>query len=137
MVSGFVFTNNLTGHGPYGIIASARAPGNDSIRNNLLWACPEANEELMVEALRKAAAEFVLSLPDGLDTVVGDSGLRLSGGERQRIALARAFLKRPCLLILDEATSALDTENEAKIRTAIERIHGDLALLTVDRPTLG
>ena len=104
---------------------------HDSIRNNLLWACPEANEELMVEALRKAAAEFVLSLPDGLDTVVGDSGLRLSGGERQRIALARAFLKRPCLLILDEATSALDTENEAKIRTAIERIHGDLTVILI------
>lgn len=104
---------------------------HDTIRSNLRWACPDTSESEMIEALRKAAAEFVLDLPDGLSTVVGDGGLRLSGGERQRIALARAFLRRPSLLILDEATSALDTDNETRIRAAIEQVHGDLTVVII------
>ena len=88
--------------------------------------------------MRQAAADFVIALPDGLDTVVGDAGQRLSGGERQRLALARALLQRPALLILDEATSALDTANEARIRAAIEQLHGDLTVLIIGHrlPTL-
>ncbi len=111
---------------------------NDSIRNNLLWGHPEATEAGMSEALKHAAADFVFSLPTGLDTVVGDGGVRLSGGERQRIALARALLNRPSLLILDEATSALDLENEARVRQAIENLHGDLTVVIIGHrlPTL-
>ncbi len=103
----------------------------DSIRQNLLWANPEASEADILRALEQSSAQFVYSLPQGLDTIVGDNGLRLSGGERQRIALARALLKRPSLLILDEATSALDIENEAKIRQAIEQLHGDLTVVII------
>ena len=111
---------------------------HDSIRNNLLWGRPNACEEDLLNALKLAAADFVLALPQGLDTVVGDNGVRLSGGERQRIALARALLKRPSLLILDEATSALDTENEARIRSAIEKLHGGLTVVIIGHrlPTL-
>ena len=72
-----------------------------------------------------SAAEFVKKLPQGLDTLIGDRGIRLSGGERQRIVLARAILRKPSILVLDEATSALDTENEAKIQEAMERLKGN------------
>lgn len=104
---------------------------NDSIKTNLLWAMPQASDEELWEALDKAAADFVRQLPDGIDTVVGDQGLRLSGGERQRIGLARALLGRPSLLILDEATSALDMENEERIRQAIVNLHGDLTVVAI------
>lgn len=111
---------------------------HDSIRHNLLWGLPGASDEQLQLALQRAAADFVFQLPQGLDTVVGDSGARLSGGERQRLALARALLKQPSLLILDEATSALDTENEARIRQAIEQLHGDMTVLIIGHrlPTL-
>jgi ATP-binding cassette subfamily C protein len=104
---------------------------NDSIRNNLLWGDPQATDEALVAALRQAAAEFVLELPEGLDTVVGDAGLRLSGGERQRIALARALLKRPALILLDEATSALDLATEAQVRRALRQLHGNTTLVMI------
>lgn len=104
---------------------------NDSIRANLLWALPHAIDEELWQALDKAAADFVRQLPAGLDSIVGDQGLRLSGGERQRIALARALLGKPSLLILDEATSALDMENEERIRQAIVNLHGDLTVVAI------
>lgn len=111
---------------------------HDSIRRNLQWGADEASEADMRLALQRAAADFVFELPQGLDTVVGDGGMRLSGGERQRIALARALLKQPSLLILDEATSALDTDNEARIRRAIEQLHGNLTVVIIGHrlPTL-
>ena len=104
---------------------------NDSIRNNLRWGDPEATDQTLIEALRQAAADFVLELPEGLNAVVGDAGLRLSGGERQRIALARALLKRPALILLDEATSALDLATEAQVRRALERLHGNTTVVMI------
>jgi ATP-binding cassette subfamily C protein len=111
---------------------------HDTIRHNLLWGNPKACDDALHQALKKAAADFVFRLPQGLDTVVGDGGIRLSGGERQRIALARALLKQPSLLILDEATSALDLENEARVRQAIETLHGDMTVVIIGHrlPTL-
>lgn len=105
---------------------------NASIRENLLMIVPDASEEQIWSALEfSAAADFVNKLPNGLDTIVGDRGVRLSGGERQRIVLARAILKNPSVLILDEATSALDTENEAKIQEALERIKGQMTIIVI------
>lgn len=105
---------------------------NDTIRANLLWARPDATEADAWDALARAAAErFVRDLPAGLDTVLGDRGVRLSGGERQRLSLARAFLRSPSLLILDEATSALDAENEQAIMEAIAAEHGRLTVVLI------
>ncbi len=105
---------------------------HDTVRANLLWASPEATDDELLNVLRAAAAEdFVTRLPQGLDTVVGDRGVRLSGGERQRLTLARALLRRPTLLLLDEATSALDPVNELLIQRAIERLHGELTIVII------
>ncbi|MCS3748246.1 ATP-binding cassette subfamily C protein [Xanthomonas arboricola] len=104
---------------------------NDSVRNNLLMVCPHASEAALYAALEQAAAQFVHALPQGWDTPVGDGGMPLSGGERQRLALARALLQRPALLILDEATSALDHENETRIRSAIQCLRGDITVLLI------
>jgi ABC-type multidrug transport system fused ATPase/permease subunit len=105
---------------------------NTSIRDNLMIVSPNANDEELWEALEfAAAAEFVQKLPQKLETLIGDRGIKLSGGERQRLVLARAILKKPSILILDEATSALDTENEAKIHEALERIRGKMTLIVI------
>jgi ATP-binding cassette subfamily C protein len=105
---------------------------NETVRANLLWVQPEATEADLRSALHTAAAaDFVDRLPQGLDTVVGDRGVRLSGGERQRLALARALLCEPSVLVLDEATSALDTQNERFIQQAIKRLHGRLTVVLI------
>lgn len=105
---------------------------HDTIRANLVWAHREATEDDLWEALRLASAEvFVKALAEGLDTIVGDRGVRLSGGERQRLALARALLRKPALLILDEATSNLDSENEQRILRAIDDLHGSITILLI------
>ncbi|MCF6192401.1 MAG: ABC transporter ATP-binding protein/permease [Candidatus Hydrothermae bacterium] len=94
-----------------------------TIRENIAYGKPDATEEEIREAARLAHAEpFILRLPQGYDTRVGEGGIRLSGGERQRIALARAIIRRPDILILDEPTSALDAESEEHIRLALDRI---------------
>ncbi|MBL1703891.1 ATP-binding cassette domain-containing protein, partial [Klebsiella pneumoniae] len=105
---------------------------NASIRENLLMIEPNASEEQIWDALDfAAAAEFVRTLPNGLDTFIGDRGVRLSGGERQRLVLARAILRKPSILVLDEATSALDTENEALIQSALEKLKGQMTIIVI------
>ncbi|HET7615774.1 MAG TPA: ATP-binding cassette domain-containing protein, partial [Bacillales bacterium] len=105
---------------------------HSSIRGNLLMVEPEAQEKDIWEALTFSRAdEFVRKLPRGLDTVIGDRGVKLSGGERQRLVLARAILRKPTILVLDEATSALDSENEARIRDALERVRGRMTVIVI------
>ena len=104
---------------------------NDSVRFNLDWAAPGASEREMKDALSSAAADFVSILPSGLDTIIGERGVRLSGGERQRLSLARALLRHPRLLILDEATSSLDSENEEKVFRAIQQLHGAMTIVII------
>ena len=96
---------------------------NDTIRNNIAFGKDGATQEEIEQAARIANAhDFIMAMPDGYDTIVGDRGGRLSGGQRQRISIARAILKNPPILILDEATSALDTESERLVQDALERL---------------
>lgn len=122
----------LSLRGSIGYVAQDPFLFNESIRDNLKLAAPEASEEELWEALRFSASdEFIRRLPQGLDTVIGDRGIRLSGGERQRIVLARAILKRPSILVLDEATSALDSENEQRIQEALEQLKGSMTIIVI------
>jgi ATP-binding cassette subfamily C protein len=115
-----------------GYVAQETFLFHDTVRANMLWACPEATDEDILEAFRQAAADrFVAALPQGLDTVLGDRGMRLSGGERQRLALARALLRRPALLVLDEATSALDSDNERLVLQSIHALRGRVAIVII------
>ncbi|QOS82642.1 ABC transporter ATP-binding protein [Paenibacillus sp. JNUCC31] len=103
-----------------------------SIRENLRLVDPDASEEQMWQALQfSSSATFVRKLPQGLDTMIGDRGIRLSGGERQRLVLARAMLRNPSVLVLDEATSALDSENEQHIQEALERLKGQVTIIVI------
>ena len=97
---------------------------DDSIRNNIAYGQPGtvSDEQVVAAAAAANVMEFVARLPDGLDTLVGENGVRLSGGQRQRIAIARALLKNAPILILDEATSALDTESERHVQAAMQRL---------------
>ncbi|MBQ7175659.1 MAG: ABC transporter ATP-binding protein [Lachnospiraceae bacterium] len=104
-----------------GVVSQETYLFNGTIRDNLLYAAPDATEEEMLEACRKAnILDFVEAQEKGLDTMVGNRGLKLSGGEKQRISIARVLLKDPALLIFDEATSALDSISEKKIQDAID-----------------
>ena len=96
---------------------------NDTVANNILYGKPNATREEVMEAARNAHAhEFIMQMDDGYDTMVGERGVRLSGGQRQRLAIARAILCNPPILILDEATSALDTESERMVQAALEEL---------------
>lgn len=103
-----------------------------SIRQNLLFGNPEATDEQLFEAIRASNAEpFVQMLPNGLDTIVGERGLRLSGGEKQRLSIARALLKDAPILIFDEATSAVDAETESLIQNAVNRLSSGRTVLVI------
>jgi len=94
-----------------------------TIAENIAFGCPGATREEIEAAAQAAQAhEFIVRFKDGYDTVVGERGVTLSGGQRQRLAIARAFLTRPAILILDDATSAIDSETEDRIQRAIERV---------------
>ena len=105
---------------------------NASVRENLSRFHPEATQEELIAALKAAMAwDFVSRLPEGMDTALGDRGVRLSGGERQRIVLARVLLGKPSLIVLDEATSALDYESETAFRQVIRRMSGRVAVVLI------
>ena len=107
----------------FGIVSQQSVLFNDSVRNNLLIGNPEASDEQIISALHAANAHgFVMTLPEGLETTIGESGNKLSGGQKQRLSIARAILKDPPVLILDEATSALDTESERLVQDALAKV---------------
>jgi subfamily B ATP-binding cassette protein MsbA len=106
-----------------GIVSQEAILFNDTVRNNIAFSSEHATDDAIIAAAKAANAhEFILQLPEGYDTNIGDRGGKLSGGQRQRLTIARALLKNPPILILDEATSALDSESEQLVQAALERL---------------
>jgi subfamily B ATP-binding cassette protein MsbA len=118
-----------------GVVTQQTILFNDTVRYNVAYGRLEAPEEDIIQALKAAHAyDFVRALPQGLDTVIGEQGVRLSGGERQRLAIARALLKDPPILLLDEATSSLDSESEREVQQALDHlIEGRTTLVIAHR----
>jgi ABC-type multidrug transport system fused ATPase/permease subunit len=134
LVDGVPLTENrlLAWRSSIGYVSQDPFLFHTSIRENLRLVDPNASEEQMWHALQfSSSATFVRKLPQGLDTIIGDRGIRLSGGERQRLVLARAMLRNPSVLVLDEATSALDSENEQHIHEALERLKGHVTVIVI------
>ncbi|XOZ32682.1 ABCB family ABC transporter ATP-binding protein/permease [Halomonadaceae bacterium KBTZ08] len=115
-----------------GVVPQDTVMFNDTLRRNILYGCPEADEQALQRALRMAHLEdFVASLPEGLETRVGERGLKLSGGEKQRVAIARVILKDPPILVLDEATSSLDSAAEQYILEALDEVASNRTTLAI------
>ena len=105
---------------------------HDSVENNIRFGRPEATHEQVVAAAKRACChDFIRSLPNGYDTIIGESGSTLSGGEKQRISIARAILKDAPIIILDEATSSVDPENEQALLSAIQELTKDKTLISI------
>ena len=105
---------------------------SSTVRENIAYSKPDASDEEIISAAKDAGAyEFIMSLPDGFDTYVGERGVKLSGGQKQRISIARVFLKNPPILILDEATSALDNESERLVQGSLERLAKGRTVITI------
>jgi subfamily B ATP-binding cassette protein MsbA len=115
-----------------GVVSQDTFLFNDSVRNNIAYACPNVTDDQIVDAAKRANAyEFIVNLPQGFNTLIGDRGVMLSGGQRQRLAIARALLRDPEILILDEATSALDTVSERLVQQAIDELSRDRTTLVI------
>jgi ATP-binding cassette, subfamily B, bacterial MsbA len=115
-----------------GIVTQETVLFNDTVRNNIAYGQPHVPQKEVEAAARAALAhDFILALPSGYDTVIGERGVRLSGGERQRLAIARALLKNAPILILDEATSALDSESEALVQSALHNLMAGRTVLVI------
>ncbi len=109
--------------GKMGIVTQEVILFNDTVRNNINYGAADVPQQDIEAAARAANAhDFIMRMPDGYDTLIGDRGVKLSGGQRQRVSIARAILKNPAILLLDEATSALDTEAEVLVQEAIDRL---------------
>jgi ABC-type multidrug transport system fused ATPase/permease subunit len=109
--------------GLMGIVTQESILFNDTVFNNIAFGMPNVSEEEVVEAARVANAhEFIVKMPMGYQTNIGDRGTKLSGGQKQRISIARAVLRNPPILIMDEATSALDTESERLVQDALAKV---------------
>ncbi len=119
-------------HAQIGVVPQDTVLFNDTIRYNIAYGHPNPREEDIVAAAKAAQIhDFILTLPEGYDTAVGERGLKLSGGEKQRVGIARTLLKNPPLLLLDEATSALDTETEQEIKEALEQAGAGRTVVTI------
>ena len=118
--------------GNMGIVTQEVILFNDTIKNNIAYAQPNVTDEAIIKAAEAAnALDFIEKTPEGFNTLIGERGVNLSGGQKQRLAIARALLKNPPILILDEATSALDTESEKKVQNAIENLMKDRTALVI------
>jgi ATP-binding cassette subfamily C protein len=115
-----------------GYVAQDSSFFHDTVRQNIAFGCPGATDEQVEAAAKLAYADgFIADLPEGYETIIGDRGVRLSGGQRQRLALARAIVRSPEILILDEATSALDAESEGKIQQAVDQLAKHMTVVIV------
>ena len=115
-----------------GIVTQETILFNETIEFNITYGVEDYSQEELDEAAKAANAyDFILEQPEGFQTVIGEKGVKLSGGQRQRLAIARAILRNPSILILDEATSSLDTESERKVRTALENLMQDRTTLVI------